>query len=213
MSIDHNAVIAAEARRVLKPQGLVQRGKSRVWIEDHGWWTIQVEFQPSAWSKGSYLNVGINWLLYEGGTGVFHIGYRVNVAFIDAAESRNFQDDAHTLALRAKEEVERLRSQFSTLDAAASYYRHSGCRSSWDHYYHGVLLALGGDIASAKVALESVSPRLVEFGWQKALIQRASELHALASDQAAFIKTMRGIVLRSRSIGNLPEWESELVFP
>jgi hypothetical protein len=47
-------VITAEARHVLKPLGLVRRGNSRVWIDDHGWWTIQVEFQPSAWSKGSY---------------------------------------------------------------------------------------------------------------------------------------------------------------
>jgi hypothetical protein len=212
MPADDNAVITAEARHVLKPLGLVRRGNSRVWIDDHGWWTIQVEFQPSAWSKGSYLNVGINWLLYEGNVGTFNIGNRVNVPFIEATGNDNFKQDAHTLALRAKAEVQNLRSRFSTLEAAASYYRDSDRQSAWDDYYYGVLLALGGDMASAKVAFESVPTHRLEFGWEKALAQRASELYKLASDQTAFIETIRGIVLRTRSIGNLPDWESNFVF-
>jgi hypothetical protein len=212
MSADHNAVITAEARHVLKPLGLVRQGKSRVWIDDHGWWTIQVEFQPSAWSKGSYLNVGINWLLYEGSVGAFNIGSRVDMPFIEATGNESFKQDAHTLALRAKEEVENLRSQFSTLEAAASYYRDSGPQSAWDDYYYGVLLALVGDIAGAKVAFESVPTHRLKFGWEKALALRASELHKLTSDQTAFVETIRGIVLRTRSIGNLPDWESDFVF-
>ena len=60
MAQDHNRVIDAEARQALKPLGLYRKGKSRVWYDDHGWWLIQVEFQPSAWFRGSYLNVGIS---------------------------------------------------------------------------------------------------------------------------------------------------------
>lgn len=59
MSNNHNRVINAEAWRLLKPFGLTRKGRSRVWLDDHGWWLIQVEFQPSSWSKGSYLNVGV----------------------------------------------------------------------------------------------------------------------------------------------------------
>jgi hypothetical protein len=207
MPADHNAVITAEARHVLEPLGLVRQGKSRVWIDDHGWWTIQVEFQPSAWSKSSYLNVGINWLLYEGSVGAFNVGSRVDVQFIEATTDDSFRQNAHALALQAKEEVEKLRSHFSTLEVAASYYRDSGRQSAWDDYYYGVLLALIGNIASAKLAFESVPTHRVQFGWEKALAQRASELHKLASDQTAFIETIRGIVLRTRSIGNLKRSE------
>jgi hypothetical protein len=212
MPADHNAVLTVAARRVLKPLGLVRQGKTRVWIDDHGWWTIQVEFQPSSWSKGSYLNVGINWLLYEGGVGAFHISNRVNVPFIEATGNESFEQDAHTLALRAKEEVENLRSRFSTLEAAALYYWDSVRRSAWDDYYYGVLLVLVGDIASARIEFESVPTHRLTYGWEKALAQRASELHKLASDQTAFIETIRGIVLRTRSIGNLPDWESDFTF-
>jgi hypothetical protein len=131
MPTDHNAVITAQARRVLKPLGLVRLGKSRVWIDDHGWWTIQVEFQPSAWSKGSYLNVGINWLLYEGSAGAFNVGSRIDVPFIETTGNESFERDAHGLALRAKD---------------------------------------------------------------------------------AFAETILGIVRRTRSIGNLPDWESDFGF-
>lgn len=213
MPTDHNAVITAQARHVLKPLGLVRQGKSRVWIDDHGWWTIQVEFQPSSWSKGSYLNVGINWLLYEGSVGAFNIGSRVDVPFIDATGSESFEQDAHGLALRAKDEVEKLRTQFSTLAEAASYYRISGRRSAWDDYYYALILAISGDIDGARAAFESAPTHRMQYGWEKALAQRAAELHELALNRTAFIETIRGIVLRTRCIGNMPEWESDFVFP
>lgn len=212
MPSDHNTVIAAEARRVLKPLGLVRQGKSRIWIDDHGWWTIQVEFQPSPWSKGSYLNVGVNWLLYEGRVGAFNIGSRIDVPFIEATGSESFEHDAHGLALRAKDEVERLRAQFSTLEKAASYYRDSGRHSAWDDYYYGVVLAIDGNIAGARAAFESVPTHRMQYGWEKALAQRAAELHELTSNRPAFIETICGIVRRTRSIGNLPDWESDFGF-
>jgi hypothetical protein len=34
----------------------------RQWLGDRGWWLINVEFQASSWSVGSYLNVGIQYL-------------------------------------------------------------------------------------------------------------------------------------------------------
>src|SRR5256885_11111558 len=56
----HSKLITAAAREILRPLGLFQKGRSRVWLDDQGWWLGVVEFQPSDWSKGSYLNVGAN---------------------------------------------------------------------------------------------------------------------------------------------------------
>jgi hypothetical protein len=36
-----------------------------VWLDDHTWWLVVVEFQPSSWSQGSYLNVGAMWLWHD----------------------------------------------------------------------------------------------------------------------------------------------------
>ncbi|MDG5809477.1 hypothetical protein P9869_44140 [Streptomyces ossamyceticus] len=39
-------IITSAARESLKPLGLAQRGRSRLWIDDHGWWLGVVEFTP-----------------------------------------------------------------------------------------------------------------------------------------------------------------------
>lgn len=44
-------LIIRAARDVLKPMGLFQKGTSRIWIDDNGWFLILGEFQPSSWSQ------------------------------------------------------------------------------------------------------------------------------------------------------------------
>jgi len=62
MAADHNRDIAKAARAALGSIGCVRRGRSRTWLDDRGWWVGVIEFQPSSWSKGSYLNVGASFL-------------------------------------------------------------------------------------------------------------------------------------------------------
>jgi hypothetical protein len=62
---DHNKILAAVARDGLGRMGLTRKGRSRTWLDDHGWWVIWVEFQPSSRSRGSYLNVGHQHLWLE----------------------------------------------------------------------------------------------------------------------------------------------------
>lgn len=212
MADDHNRVIDAEARQILKPLGLTRKGKSRVWIDDHGWWLVQVEFQPSSWSKGSYLNVGVNWMLYEGNEGAFNVGGRISVPFVSATDNQDFTADARNLAVRARDEIVELRTRFATLSSAVRHYAGINPRGIWDEYFYGVLQGLAGDPIRAGEALQSVSRHRVECGWEKALAHRASEFSRLVSDRVAFVETVRGVVLRTRSIGNLPDWGAEIAF-
>lgn len=80
----HNKIINAAAKKILAPEGLFRVGSSRTWLDDNGYFVIQVEFQSSSYGKGSYLNVGISFL-WEASAGLnetlaFHVGYRVNEA-------------------------------------------------------------------------------------------------------------------------------------
>ena len=61
-TVDHNKIIRNAANSVLKPNGLFRKGTSRVWIDDNGWFLTVVEFQPSGWDRGSYLNVAVHFL-------------------------------------------------------------------------------------------------------------------------------------------------------
>lgn len=76
-AIDHNRLIRDAAKRHLSLLGVQQRGRSRTWIDDRGWWLITVEFQPSSWSRGTYLNVGATWLWYFKNYLSFDLGYRI----------------------------------------------------------------------------------------------------------------------------------------
>ncbi len=58
MAKSANLLIAAVASDHLAPLGLIRKGRSRTWIDDHGWWLINVEFQPSSGRVGCYLNIG-----------------------------------------------------------------------------------------------------------------------------------------------------------
>ncbi|TGQ53638.1 DUF4304 domain-containing protein [Mesorhizobium sp. M1C.F.Ca.ET.193.01.1.1] len=59
---EHGRIIASQAKIALQPAGFRRNGRSRVWIADRGFWLSVVEFQPSSWSKGTYLNVAVHWL-------------------------------------------------------------------------------------------------------------------------------------------------------
>jgi hypothetical protein len=55
-------LIAAAARAGLEPLGLVRKRRTRSWIDDHGWWLLNVEFQPTSHAVGCYINVGAQHL-------------------------------------------------------------------------------------------------------------------------------------------------------
>lgn len=58
----HNKIIIQVANNVFSPMRFFQKGKSRTWLYDCGYCFVQVEFQPSAYSRGSFCNVGIAFL-------------------------------------------------------------------------------------------------------------------------------------------------------
>jgi hypothetical protein len=52
---EHGKLIAAAAKAALLPLGCRRKGQSRCWYSDERFWYIFIEFQPSAWSRGTYL--------------------------------------------------------------------------------------------------------------------------------------------------------------
>ena len=113
MAGQHNKIINAAAKKILAPEGLFRVGSSRRWIDDNGYFVIQVEFQPSAYDRGSYLNVGISFL-WEASKGLnetlaFNIGYRVNKAGYasyrgnDAAYEKKMEDFAEAAMEKVRE--------------------------------------------------------------------------------------------------------------
>jgi hypothetical protein len=53
-SDEHGRIIATAAKETLGPLGFYRKGRSRVWLCDHGFWLGVVEFQPSGFAKGGH---------------------------------------------------------------------------------------------------------------------------------------------------------------
>jgi hypothetical protein len=70
-------------RRHLADHGVRQASsRPRQWLRDGGWWLINIEFQPSGWSLGSYLNVGLQHLWQRANHRYFGYSSRTPIAGI-----------------------------------------------------------------------------------------------------------------------------------
>lgn len=129
--------------------GMQRKGQSRVWFVDRGWWLAVVEFQPSAWSKGSYLNVAAMWLWNAKDYWSFDEGGRVE-SFREFKDAEQFSEVAEALAVRAREEVQVLLQRFPSMAAVASHLRRHSDDNPW-HTYHAAMAALAiGDVDHAQ---------------------------------------------------------------
>lgn len=205
---EHGRIITAAARSILRPIGCVQKGRSRTWLDDHGWWLGLIEFQPSAWSRGSYLNVGACWLWSANGYLSFNEGHRVE-DFRSFVDSESFEQSARELADLAKEEILGLRNRFSSLDATAAYLTSKPIREGdlWSHFHAGVSAGLMGWAEKAKAFLESaIAVEEQDAEWVHSLKLHCTNLLLVVDDIQAFRRLVRANVAHGRAVLKLTPW-------
>lgn len=134
-------------------------GSSRIRIDDNGWFFIVIEFQPSNYSKGTYLNVGINFL-WESTPALneilsFNYGGRVGNDFAEYGDVEEkevndfFQYKVETYTNVALEKTKEYR-KFSDLDYAKERLRAplentDKTRVFWEKYNYAMLCFFKGD--------------------------------------------------------------------
>ena len=161
MSNPHEKLIAGAAKEILGPLGFHRKGHSRTWIADHGWWLNVVEFQPSGWAKGSYLNVAAHWLWIEQDYLSFDYCGRVE-SFSKYTSDMHFQPEASRLAQTAAKEAHELGQTFDSIEAAAMVLcakerdLPQQARGGWSAYHAGMALGLSGRLCDAATLFHSV---------------------------------------------------------
>ena len=205
---DHNSLIRGAARETLLPLGLSQKGRSRTWIDDHGWWLIVVEFQPSSFGRGSYLNVGHQhlWLerphhafrTYSGSSRVL-IGRREFVD-LDFKLGDASVDAARTLAAAAKTAVtERRMEHKEGVEALHAITRHPK-NDPYVQYDVGIAWGLLGDAKRGAKSLDGVLQWEDRYGgWLTEFQRHTSPLLDLIRDYNAFRGEIADRVARSRA--------------
>jgi hypothetical protein len=206
----HTKLLNAAAREVLRPLGVVQKGRSRTWVDDHGWWLGVIEFQPSSWSRGSYLNVGVNWLWDPKDYLSFDFGHRADIPgegqYIEYEDDEQFSPFARKLATVAAEQVRHYRDVFPTVEAAAATLK----RAEPDELLRALDAGIALGLAGHEVAARTMFSRYVgwfesdeESEWRtevdEARYHRARQLRDLVGDRRAFNELIREDVRKARA--------------
>ncbi|MFI7010071.1 hypothetical protein [Streptomyces sp. NPDC050145] len=178
-------LVATAARSRLRPLGLRQRGRSRIWLDDHGWWLGAVEFPSPQWSQGSGLTVGVMWLWQDVGHVTFDFPQQARTEpYRDAIQ---FTPVAAELARTAEAQVTGLREQFADIQSATRRLlaRPPRTASLWENFNAGVAAALTGDAPSARTRFAAVLSEDPFTDWIEDVQRTARHLAEHAGDPAA----------------------------
>jgi hypothetical protein len=206
MSEPHAKIIAAAAKPELASLGFRQKGRSRLWLADHGSWLNIVEFTPSRWSKSVSLMNGAHWLWVGAGFMSFNEAVPSNCHAEFETEDQ-FRSAAVEIAKIARENALDMQSRFPSFDAIAEFVidraRSSPDRMgpSWWGYEAGIASGLIGRPEDAHYFLNGITDDRVTA--------RASALLPLIDRPDAFKSKVNDFVREERERFKLPALTSQ----
>lgn len=106
----HSKIINQVCREVLIPLGVFQKGASRLYLDDNDYFFTVIEFQPSTWSKGTYLNIGLTFLWNYNQSDVLSFAFSRQPAarygkFVEYKNETQFRKDVTSLVNIARDEI------------------------------------------------------------------------------------------------------------
>ncbi len=201
----HSEILRAIAREELQPLGLFQKGRSRSWLDDHGWWVAIVEFQPSGFAKGSYLNVGVCWLWHEKDYFSFDVGGRVQ-EFAKFINEDQFKAEARKMTLAARQEVIRFRNLFPTVKGAAAYLKRNGLpKNTWHMFDAGIAAGCIGDKSHSLLSFNRVLDTDAKAEFEIHRRDTVQKLIKLLPETEAFRAQIEASIQNARSLLKLQE--------
>ncbi len=181
---EHGRIIATQARSALSSLGFRRKGKSRLWLSDHGYWLGVVEFQPSSFSKGTYCNVSVHWLWSLGDFLSFDYGLERVGSYAEFTDIEGFGKNVGKMALDAGRLAAVHAEKLTSLNAAAALMARreelltgQGRPGDWGTFHAGVACGLVDDRAKARPMFERLlSKGDGAFNWE---LDRASLVRRL----------------------------------
>lgn len=198
--IDFNKLLKSFANDRLKPYGFVQKGQSRSFHCDKEWFTFVIEFQPSAWSKGSYLNVGLDFHFYPRENFAYSYVKRVS-DFIEFTEEDQFVKVVHQLCDQAIKQFQLLERNFKDIFTALDTLKNDKTKS---HYELAVLYALTENYDKALQVLKQLSDAPCEYDWhfeRREVVNKLIEW--IEEDPSTFLDKFKNQINETRKLKKL----------
>lgn len=135
------------------PQGVFQKGSSRVFLDDNGYYFTMIEFQPYSLSKGTFLNVGMSFLFQKNDYLPFSYSFnndtRVGKCFIEYLNDAQFEKEVREYVELAKALVLKYRA-FADVEFAREYFLNELSGSDRDLYLKSVFCFLSDDVENGQ---------------------------------------------------------------
>lgn len=207
----HTKIINKISKETLGSLGVKRKGQSRIWLDDNGWWVTVIEFQPSTWSKGTYLNIAINFQQYPNEHCSFDIFNR-EAGFVEYISDEEFEPKILELAELAKSRVLEIREKLSSPEKlkvfALDYFREiSSLRS---HFHQGMACIVTGDKHNGILYLKKMLENSEAAGWaneQKIFARNLVDLIQSGGNYHLFINN---VIDESRNLKKMEKTEIKL---
>lgn len=201
--MSHNKLITTAARTHLSPFGCTQQGRSRTWLLDRTWFVSVVEFQPSSFGKGLFLNVGAHFLWTQDDDLSFDLGHRVE-GFVEYETDEQFAEVADQYARRALEELKALDARLPSPGAASAVLPKSTGGILGVRKDRAISHFLGGETPTAKGLLNSLATRPSTHEIDKAFCAYCADLLARLEEPERFRLHLATLINARRAALGLP---------
>lgn len=209
---EHSKIIIKVAKQIFKPHGLEQKGQSRTWYDDQGFYTTVIEFQPHKWNHGAFLNVGINFHWYVQEYISFDIGYR-ETGFEKFETAKEFTSRIEYMVRLALDKALSYRQQLIDLNAAKKTILAHDFTSDtlWGNYHKGIICGLTNDTDRLHAHFDALLSVDHDAEWANELKSKVRQLKGIASDYPKFKSEIISTILESRNLKKLNTMEIELL--
>jgi hypothetical protein len=214
-------MVVAAAQAALRPLGLRRHNRTRVWVEDRGWWLLLVVLDRTRggdtqlavaakflWGPMPELTWDLGGSLHwREETGDFdterpHDGH-VWVNTVRHVSDDQFAADLQQVTGIAGQRVLQMRQEIATPADVAQAMSAPQSRinaTSWWHAFHtGAAAGLSGDAELARKQFDRIRPDRLAVEWEHELGRRAATLKALADDPLALFRRLRDDIADMRT--------------
>jgi hypothetical protein len=207
---DHNKLLKKIAKNRLRPYGVFQKGNSRTFLLDNGWYIIIIEFQPSSWDKGSYLNIGVDLNVYPRSYLAFSYGYRED-GFKGAENDDQFKEIVDAYCNHVIEKVQKLKEKFKDVSTAIDSIKQLYPDDAWQEFDLGILYGLDGQMQKADSSLRKLTDQKCNFDYELERQELANIMLELVTDNQKFTDKTQALITQSRRLKKLPALDITLL--
>lgn len=209
---DHSKIINKTAKKVFAPYGIKQKGKSRIWLDDNGWYTTVIEFQPFSGRQGTTLNVGVNFNWYEQVYFSFDISYRQDVDFVEYNGNEDlFSKEVEKFCEIALNKALEYRENFQNIHKAKPFILNHTYTSEniWGSYHKGTICGLTNDVVEQNHYYQKLLQESHPGAWLNELKDRVNLLMVDSEHHHKFTENIIETIKKARALKKLPEIEIE----